>query len=185
VTYLEIYTKQFDQDRYSNNAHAPDHDYAVNAIPDSAKSILDIGSGRGIFLRRVKAKFPGMELKSADLDKFHDLDIPFLKINLADRASQGVLSKLREPLVTCIGVLEHLREREMPAAVAAMRAACTGTAIITVANHIDKGYGDVDLHLTLQPAPWWRALLEKHFAVVGDLHVYGRGRGICFTCRVA
>jgi hypothetical protein len=82
-------------------------------------------------------------------------------------------------------VLEHLREHEVEAAVAAIRAACTGTAIITVANHPDKGWGNVELHLTLQPAPWWQALLEKHFAVVKDVHIYAHGRGICFTCEVA
>jgi hypothetical protein len=177
---LEVYQLQFSKGRYARNRITPDHDYVLGRLPASG-TLLDIGSGRGVFLRKVQDRFPELKLKTCDLQDFHHLGLPFFPLDLTNPADLERLAGLSEPLISCVGVLEHLPEDRVLAAIEAISRACTGTALITAANHSDIGKGGHQLHLTQQPLPWWVERLGKHFEVT-DARTYLRGKGLCFTC---
>ena len=67
-------------------------------------------------MKKAMAKSPELVITTADLDKFHDLSLPFFPLDLS---APSTLSHFRSDwtVVTCIGVLEHLTEDKVPAAV--------------------------------------------------------------------
>jgi cyclopropane fatty-acyl-phospholipid synthase-like methyltransferase len=181
VDYKAVYAAQFKVPKYARNRIAPDHDFALSRLPAEG-SLLDIGSGAGSFVRKALARFPGLKVTTADLDKFHDLELPFVAVDLSKPSSCVAFCFQKWDYVTCLGVLEHLAEDKVPGALEAIaRASRDSQVILTVANHEDKGVGGVDLHLTLQPADWWRERVSKHFEVTYEVG-YARGRGHCFAC---
>jgi hypothetical protein len=179
---LEIYQLQFKRPSYARNRITPDHDYVLARLPQSG-TLLDVGTGAGNFIRKVMAQFPEIVISTCDLQKFHAYDLPFFPVDLTDPVKLWTLAAKSEPLISCVGVLEHLPEERVQAAIAAIAQACTYTALITTANHTDIGAGGHELHLTQQPMEWWLDRLERCFDVTHS-EPYMGGRGLCFTCKV-
>jgi hypothetical protein len=181
ATPLEVYQLQFRGGRYARNRVTPDHDYVLARLPQTG-SLLDVGTGAANFVRKVRARFPAIEVSTCDLEKFHSLDLPFFSVDLTDPEALKALAARSEPLITCVGVLEHLPEERIPAAIEAIATACTKDALITTANHTDVGAGGHELHLTQQPRGWWVEQLGDYFQV-RESSEYSNGRGLCFTCK--
>jgi hypothetical protein len=182
TTPLEIYQLQFKRPTYARNRITPDHDYVLARLPQ-AGTLLDVGTGAGNFVRKVTERFPQIEVSTCDLQKFHAFDLPFFAVDLCDPELLKGLAARSEPLISCVGVLEHLPEELVQAAIAAIAQACTDTALITTANHTDIGAGGHELHLTQQPMEWWLDKLGNCFEVTHS-EPYMKGRGLCFTCKV-
>jgi 2-polyprenyl-3-methyl-5-hydroxy-6-metoxy-1,4-benzoquinol methylase len=180
---LEVYQLQFQRPSYARNRVTPDHDYVLARLP-SEGTLLDVGTGAGNFVRKVMAQQRQIQISTCDLQRFHPYDLPFFAVDLTNPDDLEVLAARSEPLITCVGVLEHLPEVRVMGAIDALARACTGTAYITTANHSDVGAGGHELHLTQQPLEWWRDLLALRFEVTEAVPYMG-GRGLCFTCRAA
>lgn len=183
--FKRIYADQFSRPDYAMGRietsrgweEAPDHAYALGRLPAEGP-LFDIGTGSGTFVKKALARFPGLRVHTSDLDNYHGMSLPFMELDLTKEEDLQRLAARNEPFVTCIGVLEHLPEEFVPAAVRAIASATAGRAVVVTANHVDKGVDGADLHLTFRPGPWWKALFAQYFEVL-DEHEYSGGRGHC------
>lgn len=178
-TPLEIYTRQFALETYANVKLMESDTYALQKLPATG-DLIDVGTGRGFFLKRLLAERPRFKVRTVDLAKFHDLDVPFTAADLTSPEDLSLLSGMRSQFLTCIGVVEHLTEAQAEPAVAALSKIPRELAVITTANHSDVGADGVELYLIQRPAEWWVELLSKYFAV-DDVWHFAKLRGICFT----
>lgn len=70
VKTVEEYSVAYYEDEHKNwfeNPHTALFEWIARAIPDDAKSVIDIGCGRGDFLRHLKTVRPELELVGIDL----------------------------------------------------------------------------------------------------------------------
>jgi SAM-dependent methyltransferase len=150
--------------------------YVLTAIDPAASSILDVGCGRGHFLRTLQknAKFASMRLAGCDL---------------ADRASIGSAAYVAGDteslpfaedafdVVTCFHTLEHVLRPA--AAIAELRRICRRQLVIVVPRQQYFFY-TMDLHLNFFPdAAAFAALLgvsASAIAQFGDDLVYVEDR---------
>jgi 2-polyprenyl-3-methyl-5-hydroxy-6-metoxy-1,4-benzoquinol methylase len=104
-------------------------------IPDTARSLLDVGCGSGAFGRFLSSKRPGMELWAIEPDPTSAQAAQ----DAFDRVVLGKFPDSRVPnhkfdVVVCADVLEHMTEPEVALRAAAQATAAEGVMVASIPN---------------------------------------------------
>lgn len=172
MNYLQVYTDAFSQPQYSAQDHVQYH-YATDLLEQLALpsfKLIDVGSGRGQLIQRIRARHPAAHITSADLDRFHDVQVDeFVRCDLSVAADRERLGGTYNVL-TCTDVLEHL-DKSYVDAVLARFAALAGLSVLAIANHSDVMNG-VELHTIQEDHHYWEGLLSRHFEILDRRYMY-------------
>lgn len=128
-------------------------------------SVVDVGAGRGVLTRLIQEHFPDVAVSTADLGKFHTLDVPHQNVDIV--ATPEAFVNAADALVFC-DVLEHLPVLTIERLLASRP---TKFILGTVAWHSDVWKGQ-ELHLTRQLPPWWHAQFSQHYTMLQTELVY-------------
>ena len=159
----DIYDKMFDNPNYNKPGQIQYTFVKNECVKRKPSSILDIGSGRGNFLREVHQVLPETKIHSCDLDNYHNLDFvdSFQTINLCEEKD---VIKGKYDMVTCLDCLEHLTYDAINGVIEKIANVTIHNAIFTIANHSDIING-VELHLIREGTVYWNNLLSKYFNI--------------------
>lgn len=116
-------------------------DYIMSQIDDSDQSVIDVGCGRGYFVKKLMERFPEKKIYGADL--LPPLDIPQLYY-LQTNIEKIPLSDKSVDVVVCSHVLEHVQDFDK--AVEELKRIARKKIIITVPKQ-RYYYYTLDLHL--------------------------------------
>jgi len=172
MNYLQVYSDAFALPDYSAQDHVQYH-YATDLLDKLALpsfKLIDVGSGRGQLVGRVRERHPGAHITSVDLQRFHAEPVDeFIRCDLSVAADRD---RLVGPysILTCTDVLEHL-DKSYVDAVLARFASLAGLSVLAIANHSDVING-VELHTIQEDHHWWEAQLGRHFEILDRQHVY-------------
>lgn len=170
--FFEVYKQAFGNIDYNQHSECePRFQHTVNFVNEkNINSVLDIGSGRGHILDIIKHTKPEIQLTSADLEKFHNVEgVNFHKINLCDQSTFNIPDTF--DLVTCLDVLEHLTE-DVVDSVFYFFSVKAKFAVVSIANHSDIQNG-VELHLIQKDLSFWQPIIEKYFNILECKTEYG------------
>lgn len=124
------------------------------------KRWLDVGAGG----HRIKTPANVTELCRADPGHPEaDFHVPIHELSKA--FGEGSFD-----VVCCFDVLEHLIPEELEEGIEALWKVCRpgGRIIISVGTGPGGPWDGRDVHLTQEPAEWWKATLEEIFGVKAD-----------------
>lgn len=123
---------------------------------DGFRTILDVGCGRGHYLKALK----GYKITGLEPSKY-----------LCEHGLQGLPDILHGGLpyathryweaLYCMDVLEHISPHQLDEVIISL-SKLAPVALIGVANHSDIWEG-VELHLVQEDAVWWKKRLEQHY----------------------
>ena len=125
----------------------------------SNSNIIDVGSGRGTFLELIIERIPNIKITSADLEKFHQLNVDFIKIDL----NKEITLKTKYDVLTCLDVIEHLKKESLNQVFDFFKRH-SKYSFISIANHPDIQNGK-DVHLIQENLNYWIPCLEQHFNI--------------------
>lgn len=131
----------------------------------NVSSVLDIGSGRGNFLRLIKNNYDTIFINSCDFKNFHNLDF----VEHYDADIRIDVPAIKTDIVTCLDVLEHLPKDDIDAAIANMKKIAK-FFVFSVSNHSDVIDGK-ELHLTQINFENWKNLINPHCNIDDSLEV--------------
>lgn len=132
------------------------------AMKTDCKTIIDVGSGRGVFLKEIHNIKNDVKIVSLDLNNYHNLDfVEFHKFNFSNCETFEIKEKY--DLLTCMDVLEHVDKLIIEESIRFL-SKLAKTAVLGIANHSDIIDG-VELHLIQENAEWWTELLSKYFTI--------------------
>lgn len=120
------------------------------------KSVLDIGCGRGKFVKLLREK--GIEAWGTDFSDFAGTLIPdwFIKHD----ATQPFPFKDKQfDLVMSSGFFEHLEEKDIDKVYNEMKR--VGNKIVALIGYKSKKVGDFESHLTIRDRAWWQNKLPE------------------------
>lgn len=153
---------------------------------DNTASVIDVGCGRGFYIRRLKSMghpVYGIE-QSEECSKKYLSDIMHSVSTISEffqfRDSHD-LPRFGWDIMICTDVLEHIPEEEVDANIQQI-STLSSTAIIGIANHTDKDpITGGELHLIQKNSDWWLERLAK--AYTGSIGlVAGDDRFFIFRC---
>lgn len=135
-----------------------------DAIPvleqiEDVHNILEVGCGRGSFLRYCDENLPiamriGMDV--AEHETWRDIDARFIIGNLSAWPLETAMWRI--DVVCSFDVMEHLPEDEITAVIKAMTMRTKRHMLHAIYNGPDVWDIDgeqVEMHLTQRPAEWW------------------------------
>ena len=167
MNYLDIYDKCFSFPEY--NVHSLDlftYQYAFDFINNnvSIKSIIDIGSGRGNFLRKLAQCDRNLKITSLDISKYHNYSkCDFIQCDLSNKLDLDKMSGEWD-IAVCLDVLEHLEENIIEDVVEFIsrvgRMAC-----FSINCEKDTRYG-MNLHLTIRYLEFWEKILKNNYFII-------------------
>jgi cyclopropane fatty-acyl-phospholipid synthase-like methyltransferase len=165
MNYKEVYTKLFNTNHYSVH---DENEFRYQLTLDYLKhndvnNLIDIGSGRGVLLNIIQNFNPNIKILSTDLDKYHDLDLDFKKINLSNKETYFYPNKKMDVL-TCLDVLEHL-DKSFIEDVIDWFSKISETQILTIANHPEFMDG-IDIHTIQEDLTYWEPIIEKKLDII-------------------
>lgn len=174
--YGSMYQRLFADTGYCTDESPYRNRYVLNKLASGKyPSLIDVGSGRGRLVRDVSNKFPEIDILSTDVNKHHDVDVPFHRLDLSCHNDVQELAdaynQCRFSLLTCLDVLEHLEESFIEDVIAAFARVCNA-AILTIANHSDVKHG-VELHTIQRDMSYWRPMISRYFDIIefhDDVH---------------
>jgi len=170
----ELYTKIFNEVKsynYSDILTDPLYSGPLKFVTeniDTIQIIIDVGSGRGHFIGLVKEHHPNIKIISADLDKFSNIDVEFIPVDLTENVSD--LNTTKADILTCTGVLEHIKKESLDEVMSVFHRIAP-LATFTIANHSDTFFG-VDVHVTNEPIDWWKELISKYYDIMYSEEFY-------------
>ena len=167
MDYKQIYERVFREELKYNDLGEQEENYLyvtrfLNSRVDQFNSVVDFGSGRGVLLNYLLEIFQPNQILSCDLARFHDLPIEFMELDLT-KDLHLLVGKRFFDLVTCTDVLEHLEPCELDQVLNKL-SNLAKYFVFTIANHCSP-IGGVELHLTREPFPFWKNLLEQYFII--------------------
>lgn len=172
MNYLQVYTDAFSLPQYSAQDHVQYH-YVTDLLDQLALpsfKVLDVGSGRGQLIQRIRQRHPGAHITSADLSRFNDERVDeFIRCDLSVAADRDRLAGPYS-ILTCTDVLEHL-DKSYVDAVLERFARLAGLSVLAIANHSDVING-VELHTIQEDHRYWEALLSRHFEILDRQYMY-------------
>ncbi len=159
------YKELFNDPNY--NSHSNNElrfQFVMNYIKNSnLQSVIDIGSGRGNLIKELMESELGLEIHSADLDKFHTYNVPFYKMNILNENDREVLENKNFDLLTCLDVMEHL-EKNKTDEIFNFFSNISKFQIFTIANHPDIQEGK-DIHTIQEKLPFWINSVKKSLKI--------------------
>lgn len=166
MNYHEVYTNAFGSGGYSR--HSLNEERYVEGIEfirdKSIFSVLDVSSGRGVFIKAIKDTYPDLLVVSTDLDRFHNEDVYFQKLDLSDLDEVEIFfGGTNVDCITCLDVMEHLEEHLAEPVIKAFAGACK-YCLLTIAKTSDV-IGGVELHLNQQGEEYWTEIISKYFTI--------------------
>ena len=165
MDYNEVYTNLFNTKDYS--IHSEDecrYQVANNFIKNNnIKNLIDVGSGRGVLLNLIKKENPNIEILSTDLDKFHDFNFDFKKINLSNKETY-FYPENNYDVLTCLDVLEHL-EKDFINDVFEWFSKTSSSQVLTIANHSEILNGK-EIHTIQEDLSYWEPIVSKNLDIV-------------------
>ena len=171
MNYLEVYNKNFSINIYSvHDEQEYRYRYCMEFLnKNNIGTMIDIGSGRGVFLNTVKQSIDNINILSVDLNNYHNIEhIDFAMTNLANSDDRNNLLNKYEnnkfELLTCLDVLEHL-DKSFIEDVLMLFSKVSTTAILTIANH-PEWFDGVELHTIQEDFSFWGPLINKYFDVL-------------------
>lgn len=176
----EIYKFLFKNlDWYNSDLDCYNYKYVINELNKIHKfdSILDIGSGRGNLVKFILKQYPNIKISTSDIENFHNMELPFYKIDLNDINTLKDIQK--HDIITCTDVLEHLPESSIKNVIEMFSKKCK-VAIFTIANHSEI-INDVQLHLIQKDLDFWRETVKEFFEIK-NLETSYNGRLYLLTC---
>lgn len=166
--YKHVYGIEFSNPGYNvHGAQELRYRLAIDNIKKhNVKTLVDIGTGRGSFLKTLKDEVPNIELTSYDLSNYHNLSyVRHFDFNLVDFTSSLWLYNF--DYLTCLDCLEHIEESKLQEIVNKFSKMCK-YASISVANHPSKCQSGYELHLTQRDMDWWTNLLSQKFNIISS-----------------
>ena len=173
MDYHKTYSETFKNSDYASLGHNdPKFNYILNKIEEKEiTSIIDVGSGRGSLIELIKDKFLNVKLLSIDLDKFSQINVDFMKVDLSNDNDRKNLYEIeKHELLTCLDVLEHL-DKSFINEVLSLFSNISDRCIFTIANHSDVWNG-VELHTIQEDFSYWEPILLKYFKIVHYEEMY-------------
>jgi len=165
MDYNQVYSELFSTKDYS--IHSEDefrYQVASNFIKkNNIKNLIDIGSGRGVLLNLIKKENPNVEILSTDLDKFHEFNFEFKKINLSNRETY-FYPKNKYDVLTCLDVLEHL-EKDFIDDVFKWFSKISDSQILTIANHSEILNGK-EIHTIQEDLSYWETIISNSLDII-------------------
>lgn len=177
MDYAEVYCKVFaEEPRYNSLRLSQEENYLyvmryIKPRLSGFNSVVDFGSGRGVLLSHLLSVFRADQILSCDLERFHDFPVVFEQIDLT-RDLPKLFSGFWD-LATCTDVLEHLESTSLEYVLGQM-SYLANRFIFTIANHDSFSRTGIQLHLTREPFPFWKELLEKFFRIE-ESHILKNG----------
>ena len=158
----KLYNSLFENPNY--NKHSTNtlrYKYALDFLKfnHSDSNLIDIGSGRGTFLKLIIKRMPNIKITSADLEKFHPLNVDFVKIDL----NKVITLKTKYDVLTCLDVIEHLKKESLNQVFDFFKKS-SNYQFVSIANHPDIQNGK-DVHLIQENLNYWIPVLEQHFNI--------------------
>jgi hypothetical protein len=162
---ITVYDKLFGGSTYNilEDTGGRQYNYVLNLIKQyTPKSVMDIGSGRGIFIRMLNEMHPDIKISTCDLNNYHRHHFAdFQKINLCeDFTING-----QYDFVSCLDCLEHLEIGCIDNVIKKISLVTKDIAVFSIANHSDIIDG-IQLHLIREDHRFWTPVIEKYFSVV-------------------
>lgn len=170
MEYSKVYTQMFNNPQYCKDDNTFRETYCLeNMKMKKFNSLIDVGSGRGRFIKRVLSMFPDTEILSTDLANYHHIpNISFQEIDLSSAQSRDKLIEKyqnnKRDLLTCLDVLEHL-DKSFIDEVFRMFSLVAKTCIFTIANHSDIVDG-IELHTIQENFDYWGPIIQRYFKIV-------------------
>ncbi len=160
------YTKLFDDPKY--NLHSNNElrfNFVINYIKNKKlKTLIDIGSGRGNLIKKLLEEKISIDITSVDLNKFHELNVPFYKLNIMDEYDRQKLLKENFDLLTCLDVMEHL-EKNFTDDIFKFFSKISKFQILTIANHPNIQNGK-DIHTIQENLTFWIDSIKKSLNII-------------------
>jgi 2-polyprenyl-3-methyl-5-hydroxy-6-metoxy-1,4-benzoquinol methylase len=169
--YDKLYAKAFAHIKYATPPETLFRfQYVAKYISENKniKTIIDVGSGRGVVVDMLKKINNNFEIMMVDLEKYNSIDVDFMKINLSLPPDRQKLidkySNKKYDILTCLDVLEHLDKSFISDVFYTFSKICN-EAILTIANHSDMLDG-IELHTIQENFHYWEPLILKYFKIV-------------------
>lgn len=166
MNYNTIYEELFKTDSY--NTHPDDELRYVLALEflqkhyKEGESIIDISSGRGIFIKLLLNKYKPELITSTDLKKFHTYDINFIELDLNEDSSRDSYYT-KHDFLFAMDCLEHIDESNVYAILKYL-SSISKYCFFTIANHTEIVDG-VDIHRIQKGMNFWTDLIKKYFYI--------------------
>ena len=163
---------------FNNPVYSYHHHIQYDIVPEfiglsnDTKSLIDIGTGRGQLLKNISKLNPNFKITSVDLDKFNDLDVEFINVDLSLKNDRDKLTG-KYDFLTSTDVLEHLEEYFIED-VLCLFSRLSDNVIVAIANHSDI-QGGIELHTIQRDDVWWELYINKYFSIINkQTHYDGR-----------
>tara|TARA_B100001939_G_C16942763_1_gene618970 strand:- start:1258 stop:1815 length:558 start_codon:yes stop_codon:yes gene_type:complete len=171
MDYLKVYTDLFDTKDYSvHDENTYRYQLVKSYIEDhNPESMIDIGSGRGKLLSLINDSYD-IKIESSDLDKFHNINIPFRHLDLSNKSTY--FNDTKYDILTCLDVLEHLDKSFLKDSIKWFKS-ISNVQILTIANHSEILNG-IEIHTIQEDENFWREhLIENSEILQENIQVFG------------
>jgi len=146
------------------------YDFVIDdVIRYKHKKLIDISSGRGFLIKYLKELIRDIEITSTDLEKFNNLDVEFIRLDLCEKDDYKNVMGTYD-LLSCLDVLEHVEEKYIDDILMFFRT-LSNRFCLGVANHPDIQNG-IELHLIQEDKDWWDRKLSKYFKIIESFKMY-------------
>lgn len=159
------YKKLFNNPNYNSHSNRElRFQFVMDYIKKTnVKTLVDIGSGRGNLIKELIDSNLDLKISSVDLDKFHQYNIPFYKMNILNHDERKILSEDKFDLLTCLDVMEHLEKSKIDD-IFEYFSKISNFQIFTIANHPDIQNG-IDIHNIQENLPFWINSIKKSLKI--------------------
>jgi 2-polyprenyl-3-methyl-5-hydroxy-6-metoxy-1,4-benzoquinol methylase len=175
--YIKLFENNIEYNNHLNDLYR--YDFVINEIKKNGyKSIIDISSGRGFLLDRIKNNFNDVKITSTDIKKFNNIDVEFVELDLLNIPTSIRLEKY--DLLSCLDVLEHFHESDIDS-ILRFISKLSNNFCLSIANHSDNING-CELHLTQRNKDWWLSKIYGYFNVIDSFNMFN-DRLYCFVLK--
>lgn len=166
---ISVYNELF---TYNDNYNVPTdidiqrYDFIIDEIiKNKYQKIIDISSGRGYFIEFLEERKRGIDITSTDIDKFNDLDVKFIALDLTQKDDYKKITEKYE-FLSCLDVLEHIDEKYINDIFIFFKS-ISSNVCLSIANHSDIQCGK-EIHLIQKEKVWWDDIISSHFIIINS-----------------
>jgi hypothetical protein len=143
--------------------------YALEHIGE-AKSVIDVGSGKGTMLQGLLMLDPPVQIVALDVGKFHQCPVDTMVMDITEDRDDFPSADL----TICLDVLEHIYEEDMDRALLNL-SRMAPRCVATIANDpAPERLGDgFQIHPTVRGTRWWNPMIESYFSIMDQRILIG------------